>query len=70
MSTSSITLSCEQVDSIVVDELMFAYKINTVLPIQETELLRAIETLLAYYMPPVDYVNWKMSIESQEENYA
>ena len=63
----TITLQVEDVDQVIVDELKDAYQRNnkfdrvdcsdTVLE-PDYELLKAIQTVLAYYMPHKDYEEW------------
>ena len=63
----TITLQVEDVDQIIVNELKDAYLRNnkfdrvdcsdTVLE-PDYELLKAIQTVLAYYMPHKDYEEW------------
>ena len=63
----TITLRVEDVDQVVIDELKDAYhrnnqfdKVDLSNDILEPdyELLKAIQTVLAYYMPLEDYEEW------------
>ena len=63
----TITLRVEAYNQIVIDELKDAYRMNNrfdkvdcsddVLE-PDYELLKAIQTVLAYYMPPADWSKW------------
>jgi hypothetical protein len=67
MTMKTITLQVEDCDQVIVDELKDAYQSNnqfdrvdcsdTVLE-PEYELLKAIQTVLAYYMTYDDYEEW------------
>jgi hypothetical protein len=63
----TITFRVEDVDQVVIDELKDAYhrnnqfdKVDLSNDILEPdyELLKAIQTVLAYYMDPIEYDNW------------
>jgi len=53
----TIQLQHEQVDMLLKEELIAAYKDNLDDPFSP-EILDAIEVLLGYYMKPSDYTEW------------
>ena len=57
----TITFRVEDCDQIVIDELKDSYhmcnQFDDVLE-PDYELLKAIQTVLAYYMGPIEYDNW------------
>ena len=63
----TITLDVEYCDQVIVDELKDTYNIHNKLDKVDCsddvlepdyELLKAIQTVLAYYMGPIEYDNW------------
>lgn len=73
----TITLQVEDVDQVIVDGLKDAYRMNNrfdkvdlsndVLE-PDYELLKAIQTVLAYYMPREDYEEWMEMNPMVKEN--
>jgi len=73
----TITLRVEDCDQVVIDELKNAYRMNNrfdridcsndVLE-PDFELLKAIQTVLAYYMPHADWSEWVKMNPMVKEN--
>ena len=73
----TITLRVEDVDQVVIDDLEDAYyrnnqfdKVDCSDDVLEPdyELLKAIQTVLAYYMPHEDYEEWVKMNPMEKEN--
>lgn len=76
----TITLKVEDCDEVVIDELIDSYHMNNQFDKVDCsddilepdyELLKAIQTVLAYYMPQEDYEEWmKMNpLVKENENH-
>jgi hypothetical protein len=67
--TKQFELSMEQVDTIVTDELKEAIELNWN---GDHELVESAFTLLAYYMPPQDYLAYREELKTvppRDSNY-
>lgn len=69
MMTKQFELTYEQIDTILIDELKEAVDINWN---GDHELVEAAFTLLAYYMPPQDYLAYREKLKDvppRDSNY-